>query len=117
LSVFAMFRDTYTDPAGVETVLHEYTMLLTVDPHDQVVRSAVATPRNLPWVECPAAAQSAERIVGQPVRDLHQFVRGTLRGISTCTHLNDLLRSLRGVGDLHAQLTDAQLTGAPPTGP
>jgi hypothetical protein len=109
LSVFAMFRDTYTEASGVETVLHEYTMVLTVDPADLTVAAAAATQRNLPWVECPAAAGSAGRIVGRRVEDLHDFVRGELRGISTCTHLNDLLRSLRGIGDLHTYLVDRQL--------
>ncbi|HUZ10840.1 MAG TPA: DUF2889 domain-containing protein [Acidimicrobiales bacterium] len=100
LTVFAMFRDTYTDPAGTETVLHEYTIDLTVDPVSLEVRAGSATPRNLPWTECPSAALSAGRIVGHRTDELSDLVRADFRGISTCTHLNDLVRSLTGVGAL-----------------
>jgi hypothetical protein len=113
LLVFAMFRDTYTDDSGTEVVLHEYTMHVTVDPETSIVLSSQATPQALPWPECPAAAASASRIVGRPVDELQQFVRTELRGIATCTHLNDLLRSLRGVGDLSALLGQAELTVGP----
>ena len=103
LEVFAMFRDSYTDPAGIETVLHEYTIDLTVDPGSLEVTGSTATPRTLPWTECPSAAQSAARIVGHRTDELHGLVRAQFRGITTCTHLNDLVRSLGGVGAL-AQL-------------
>ena len=100
LVVRAMFRDTHADSAGVETVLHEYTLELELDPVNLVVHRSEATPRVLPWVECPAAAASAHRLEGQTVEGLRSFVRGELAGTSTCTHLNDLLRSIADVGAL-----------------
>jgi hypothetical protein len=98
--VAAMFRDTHKDPDGAETVLHEYTVDATVDPSSLEVLSCVATPRSLPWVECPFATASARRLEGQRVGDLRRFVRQELTGISTCTHLNDLLRSLADIAVL-----------------
>jgi hypothetical protein len=58
----------------------------------------------LPWDECPGAAGSAARLVGQPVGALRRIVGDELRGTSTCTHLNDLLRSLADVPHLVALL-------------
>ena len=62
--------------------------------------ACVATPRVLPWAECPQAAASAGRLVGQRVADLRALVRDDLVGTSTCTHLNDLLSSLSQAGRL-----------------
>ena len=62
--------------------------------------ACVATPRVLPWRECPQAAASAGRLVGQRVGDLRALVRDDLVGTSTCTHLNDLLSSLFQAGRL-----------------
>jgi len=104
LAVYAMFRDTHASPDGIERVLHEYTVEATVDPHDLRVLHCQATPRSLPWPECPAAADSARRLEGEPLAGLRPFVQRNLRGISTCTHLNDLLRSLAGVEYLAAIL-------------
>lgn len=100
LVVSAMFRDTHRSGDGEETVLHEYTVDATVDPRTLVVLSCEATPRSLPWDECPFAAGSAPRLAGQPTADLRSFVRSDLTGITTCTHLNDLLRSLSSVASL-----------------
>ncbi len=58
------------------------------------IMSCEATPRVLPWAECPHAAASAERLVGRRLGDLRALVRDELVGTSTCTHLNDLLSSL-----------------------
>ena len=99
-SVYAMFRDSHRPVAGVETVLHEYTLTATVDATSRVFRTCTAVPRVLPWVECPVAAASAERLVGRDVDATRDVVRSDLRGTSTCTHLNDLLRSLGDVGAL-----------------
>jgi hypothetical protein len=100
LAVSAMFRDSHTDSAGNETVLHEYTIEALVDRASLVVARCRATPRTLPWRECPAAAASASRLEGQAVAGLREFVRDELTGITTCTHLNDLCRSLADVGVL-----------------
>jgi hypothetical protein len=112
--VWAMFRDTYARPDGVTSILHEYTVTATVgvpdvggssddpssDPSSERIVACEATPRVLPWSECPQAASSAGRLVGQRVADLRALVRDDLVGTSTCTHLNDLLSSLSQAGRL-----------------
>jgi hypothetical protein len=115
--VWAMFRDTYARPDGTTSVLHEYTVkaLVSDDSSDDIssggeggdsgggggrIVACVATPRVLPWAECPQAAASAGRLVGQRVGDLRSLVRDDLVGTSTCTHLNDLLSSLFQAGQL-----------------
>lgn len=92
--VFAMFRDTYVDADGEQTVLHEYSLTASLDPATLVLTDVRATPQVLPWTECPAAAASATRLDGQAVTAVPDLVRQEFRGTSTCTHLNDLLRSL-----------------------
>ena len=90
----AMFRDTYVRSDGAETIIHEYTLDAVVDTETGVIVESRATPRVLPWQECPGAVASAARIVGMTLQDLHFRVRQELSGTSTCTHLNDLLRSV-----------------------
>ncbi|HEX3842112.1 MAG TPA: DUF2889 domain-containing protein [Acidimicrobiales bacterium] len=105
LAIQAMFRDSHVAPDGRETVVHEYTLAAAVDRSSGVVLACRATAQVLPWVECPAAADSATRVVGRTVADLRSWVRSDLAGVTTCTHLNDMLRSLADVGTL-----------SPPTG-
>ena len=95
--VDVLFRDAYVRPDGLETVIHEYTVAMEIDAAAGVVLSCEATPRVLPWQECPAAALSARRLAGQPLAGLRRHVRETFGGTSTCTHLNDTLRSLEDV--------------------
>jgi len=104
LTVFALFRDTHVDDNGVETILHEYTLTAALDPVSLVLSDCRARPRVLPWVECPAAADSAARLDGHAVGDVRRLVARELRGTTTCTHLNDLLRSLGDLGTLAAAL-------------
>jgi len=103
--VAAMFRDTHVDPDGDETVLHEYSLTATIDAVTQTFVACAAVPRVLPWVECPVAAASADRLVGHRVTSVRELVRSSLRGTSTCTHLNDLLRSLGDVATLAQHVT------------
>jgi hypothetical protein len=105
-AVYAMFRDTHVDNAGSETVLHEYSFTAALDRCSLVLSQCEARPRVLPWVECPAAAPSATRLDGQRASDLRRLVGREFRGTTTCTHLNDLLRSLGDVGALAALLPD-----------
>ncbi len=105
LTVSAMFRDSHADADGVERVLHEYTIEAFVDPSSLRMLQCTATPRSLPWRECPAAAASASRLEGRTVGELREFVRQELHGTSTCTHLNDLCRSLADV-DVLAEALD-----------
>ncbi|ETA96276.1 MULTISPECIES: DUF2889 domain-containing protein [Mycobacterium avium complex (MAC)] len=102
MGVDAMFRDTYVRSDGVETIIHEYTLDAVVDAETGVIVESRATPRVLPWQECPGAVASAERITGMTLQELHFRVRRELFGTSTCTHLNDLLRSVADVEALIA---------------
>lgn len=90
--VDVLFRDSYMGADGRETVIHEYTVDVEFD--GDRIRSCEATPRALPWVECPAAVASAGRLAGLPLAGLRGHVRRTFTGTSTCTHLNDTLRAL-----------------------
>jgi hypothetical protein len=98
LQVEATFRDSWADPAGGEGVLHEYVVSARVDA-DGTLLDVEAEPRVLPYPECPAAAASPARLVGRHVAS----AAAELTGPSTCTHLNDLLRSLACVPGLAAQ--------------
>jgi hypothetical protein len=93
IGVDAMFRDTYVRADGAETIVHEYTLAAVVEVGTELILESTATPRVLPWQECPAAADSAQRVSGMTLGELHLRVRDELAGTSTCTHLNDLLRS------------------------
>ena len=65
-----------------------------IDPINSVVVDIVAQPDVLPWMECPNAVDSAGRLKGRTFTDLRQWVGRAMTGTSTCTHLNDTLRSL-----------------------
>ena len=94
------FRDSHVDADGVETIVHEYSVMVTVDGPTRTVVSIDASADVLPWQECPAAIGSAARLVGMPLADLRPWVRETFVGTSTCTHLNDVLRGLADLGHL-----------------
>lgn len=103
-----LFRDTYQAAGGPETVIHEYTVGGRLDLATMTLAEVSSVPRALPWVECPLAAASASRLTGTPVADARKMVRTDLQGTSTCTHLNDTLRSLVGVPELVSLLPPAQ---------
>jgi Protein of unknown function (DUF2889) len=104
IGVDAMFRDTYVRADGAETIIHEYTLAAVVDARTELILESVATPRVLPWQECPSAAESAQRVSGMTLAELHLRVRDELAGTSTCTHLNDLLRSAGDASGLLGRL-------------
>lgn len=95
----AHFRDSHVDGEGVETIVHEYTVAGTVEVPTRTVSAVTADVRVLPWLECPAAIGSAQRVRGMTLSQIRDRVRGEFVGTSTCTHLNDTLRAL---GDLDA---------------
>ncbi len=95
LTMDVHFRDSHLGTDELEDVLHEYSLAVALDASLCVTRSE-ATVRVLPWPECPSAVASAGRIVGQPVTALRELVSAEFKGTSTCTHLNDVLRSLAG---------------------
>jgi hypothetical protein len=96
--IWAMFRDSVGDGDGAELVLHEYAV--RAGGAGGVLDRVVAEPRVLPFPECPAAADAVGALAGMEVRTLAATVGDTLTGIASCTHLNDLLRALGGVGGL-----------------
>jgi len=96
--IWAMFRDTVGEGGGEELVLHEY--VVRASGADGILERVEAEPRVLPFPECPGAADAVGALVGKEVRTLAAAVPDTLAGIASCTHLNDLLRALGGVGDL-----------------
>jgi hypothetical protein len=106
------FRDTHVDGEGVETVVHEYSLQGAVDAVAGQVVALSARAHVLPWMECPGALASAGRLAGMPLSDLRMRVRRELTGTSTCTHLNDMLRSLSDVSVLVEELG----AGRSPTG-
>jgi hypothetical protein len=111
----AHFRDSYFSPYGalgepvgsvarvlagadgqplVESVLHEYTVSGELDLPRAVIGAVRTEARVLPWRECTDAVASTERIPGMALSELRARVRNELTGAGTCTHLNDLFRSL-----------------------
>jgi Protein of unknown function (DUF2889) len=104
----AHFRDSHVDQAGAEWVLHEYTVAGTVDPRGERVIELTAEARVLPWMECPQAVASASRVAGMALGELRTRVRHELVGRSTCTHLNDTVRSFDDVAVLISVLRDGE---------
>jgi hypothetical protein len=98
--VDAFFRDSNVDGAGVETVVHEWTITAEIDPRARRFVSAVARSGPLPYPECPASGASAGRLAGMAIDGLRRDVRSTFTGPSTCTHLNDSFRALEDAGAL-----------------
>src|SRR4030095_17065022 len=79
-----------------------------IEPSSLRVENVDAAAHVLPWVECEAAAASAGRVVGRSVAELRSHVRTDFKGPSTCTHLNDTLRSLDDVAALAAHPRESQ---------
>lgn len=106
LLVDSMFRDTHMDRTGAVTIVHEYQLSATVDRASFSVLSIDATPKVLPYHECPEASASARRVVGTTTRGLRARTRAEFVGASTCTHLNDVLRALEDVESLARAIDD-----------
>ncbi|MBW3665475.1 MAG: DUF2889 domain-containing protein [Actinobacteria bacterium] len=92
-AIDAMFRDSYAEPDGRETVLHEYSVVGRLEA-DGAIGALEATPRVLPFAECPLAADNVARLRGTPGAQLRSSVRDELGGTAGCTHLNDLLAAI-----------------------
>ena len=101
------FRDSHVDDQGSETIMHEYTVTGTVDLGAGRIGTVSARANVLPWLECPGALASAQRVDGMELSELRTRVRKEFVGRSTCTHLNDSLRSLADVTALHRALTSS----------
>jgi hypothetical protein len=109
--VECFFRDSHMSGASIETVLHEYTVRATFDAATGRFLTCEADVGALPWPECPAAAASATRLAGAPAEGLRGRVRDAFVGPTTCTHLNDTLRSLEDVGSLLEQVDKGSPAG------
>jgi Protein of unknown function (DUF2889) len=107
----AHFRDSHVDESGIESVVHEYSVFATVDREGVRVDDIGARAQVLPWMECPGALASADRLSGMAVADLRNHVRREFKGTTTCTHLNDTLRSLGDVGVLVGELSGPSPSG------
>ncbi len=94
------FRDSHMEPGGHEVVIHEYGVTAAIDEATMTFVAAEARDHSLPWQECPRAAASAERLVGMPLEGLRATIRAEFVGPTTCTHLNDTMRSLEDVATL-----------------
>jgi hypothetical protein len=105
LRVQMHFRDSRR--LGDETIrtVHEYSLIARLDP-DGVISSMEAVPLVLPAPECPQAVASVQRVVGRNVADVRELVSSTFKGTHTCTHLNDVLRSLGAVKPLLRVIRD-----------
>jgi hypothetical protein len=97
-------RDSYADPDGIERALHHWIVRGEAAGLPPAVESISVEARALPWLECPAAAGSAQRLVGRPLAEIEGLVRAEFGGITTCTHLNDTLLALSSVPELLAAL-------------
>lgn len=96
VEIDAWFRDTRVSGDGVERGVHEYEIRVSADENGTVL-GIVAIPHILPASECPAAAASAQRLVGMPLGEIRAHVAKLFLGTTTCTHLNDALRALSDV--------------------
>jgi hypothetical protein len=108
VEVDAMFRDTFGEPDGTEVVLHEYSLCASLAPSTLEVSKIEATPRVLPFGECPLAAPNVKDLVGARVGELRSVVPERLRKERCCTHLNDLLRVLSDIDWIVQSLPAAQ---------
>ncbi|SFF96552.1 Protein of unknown function [Novosphingobium sp. CF614] len=98
------FRDSHVDRHGVETVIHEWRLLVAFDPDERRFVSVSADAGPLPYPECPASGGSAARLAGMSIDGLRREVRRSFVGPSTCTHLNDTFRALEDIGMLFDRL-------------
>jgi hypothetical protein len=97
IEVEAYFRDSHLAPDGAETVIHEYTVAVRVDPATERIIDSTAEAHSLPWLECIEAEDSGTRLAGRALRGLRPNVREEFTGVTTCTHLNDTMRSIEDV--------------------
>jgi hypothetical protein len=99
--VDALVRDTFQDPVDTEIVVHEFTVRAALAA-DATVLAAAAGAGVVPGPQCPQARPSAGRLIGRAAGELREAVAREFVGTTTCTHLNDMMRTL---GDLPRLLT------------
>ena len=104
----AAFQDSAAKPDGTRAALHEYQLSATADPSSLRLLSIDATPRVLPFGECPGAVRNISRLLDSELPQLRQTVLDQLPGTLGCTHLNDALRALAEVPTLVNYLRGAR---------
>jgi hypothetical protein len=100
IEIDSMFQDSSTTPTGDRVGIHEYTVSAHANPASWELTAISATPRILPYGECPIAAHGVASLVGIQLPQLRDRVLTHLAGVKGCTHLNDAVRALFGVGQL-----------------
>jgi hypothetical protein len=103
VAVDVLFRDSYVEDDGGLSAVHEYGIEATIHIHETgraTIEQVVAVPHALPGPECRLAAASATRLIGMALDEVRRHVRQEFNGTSTCTHLNDALRSVGDLGSL-----------------
>ena len=106
-------RDSHFDAEGVETIVHEFVVTGELDASTHVFGSCRAEARVVPSGECPGALASAGRLTGTTPYDLRERVRQTFLGNTTCTYLNDTLRSLAVLPHMAAVIEGSGYAGKP----
>jgi len=104
IRIDSAFQDSGSTPSGGRAALHEYSLAATADPKTLKLLTIEATPRVLPFVECPSATLNLPRLIGTPLPELREKVLAELPGAAGCTHLNDALRALAEAPALLARL-------------
>lgn len=106
----AGFRDHSWNPDGKEAIVHEYELNARLEPRagqGLTLTAVEARPRVIPYPDCPAAATQVGRLVGLTVADLRDRVLDELRGVDSCTHLNDMVRALAELPELIGETVTA----------
>ncbi len=102
VGIEAFFRDTFVSDDETEEIVHEYTVVASVDPGTLQFLAIRADVGPLPSSDCGDAALSATRLSGLSLSDLRAHVSTNFKGPTTCTHLNDVLRGLQDLPALLA---------------
>jgi hypothetical protein len=102
IEIDSMFQDSSTTPTGGRVGIHEYSVTAQARTTSWELTAISATPRILPYGECPLAAHAVGSLIGTRLPDLRDGVLTRLAGVHGCTHLNDAVRALSGAGQLAA---------------
>jgi len=104
IEIDAMFQDSCTTPAGGRVAVHEYQVRARARRDTFELVSVNASPRVLPFGECPKAVTGIGEMLGTPLPELRDEVIARLHTTHGCTHLNDELRALAEVPAMLAAL-------------
>jgi hypothetical protein len=107
--VDAWFQDSATSPDGTRAAVHEYALAAVIDPASGELKELGATPRALPFPECPLAMDNLTRVLGTPARELRRGATHALHGVMGCTHLTDSVRELADVPILAALVASGKM--------